>query len=486
MPVFGVTATGFVRKTTDDIRRSIVERWKAEFGENAQTDSDSEDGHEIDVLTLELADAWEALEDAYLSAYLATAQGVSLDLVLEELGQDRNEAEASTVSEYVYGDATSPISAGSVVSTFDNGDRFTTDAAVTLGTTDDAYAVEIVAVAVGEIYRITIDGNNHDHTATGGQTIQDIRDALVTAVNGGPTAAIANDGGDRPGAGAILIVSNVTGLSFATSSDTPANIDDHRAELVGMTSEEEDAIPALATTLTTIETPSTGWKGATNINDATVGRPVETDASARERARELLNNVGSGTVDAIADKLEERDDVTSAVVFENDTDAVVAGRPPHSFEAVVLGSITDDDVAQTIWDNRPAGIQTYGSSSGTAIDRNGNSRTVYFSRATVLYGHLDVEVTPGEGYPTTGDPLTTIRNAIVAYGDANLGLGDDAYRVQLAGAATAAVPGIAAIVIETGTTPNPGDPTPPLNPVDITVDADEICDLDTARTVVHT
>ena len=497
---FGLLGTGFNRKRLPDIRQSLVEAWRAAFGDNADTDSDTPDGHIIDVIATELASAWEAVEDAHVSAFLQTSEGVSLDLVAELVGLKRLAASFSTVPElYPFGTATTVVLAGSIVATEDNADRFALDAAATIGASTDAYVVEYKVISIPELLRITIDGNDHDYVTVGG----DDRDAgiagLVDAVNLGPTTAVAIAAGRRPeaaGGGSLLVLTGCAGLAVSVLTNGLGEINLFDSEpLAGATAEVTGPISALAGTLNTIETPITGWDGIATAEDADEGANIETDAAFRTRIRLLLRAVGSATPDAITSRLLEitvangfLEDVEAAAVFENTTDVADGfGRPPHSFEAVVLEG-DDAEVAQMIWDHKPAGIATFGSTTTPVVDVNGDAHTVDYSRPTELFAHLEISVTKGEGFPTISteaELAAQIVADVAAWGDANLSLGDDLYRVALDPTVLAALGGsptaATTIITRTGTTPGPLDPTPALVAIDIPVTPLEIARLDTNR-----
>lgn len=485
---FGLLTTGFARKRLPDIRADLVTAWKAGFGENAKTDPDSPDGHVIDILATQLAEVWEAAEDSYLGKYIATASGAALDLAVEDLGLVRLASVASTVAAVLYGVGTTVVPLGSLVATTDNGDRFALDLETTLGASTDAYAVEIADVVIGETHTVTIDGTPFSYMAAGIDTDEDVRDALVALiVVSHPSAAI----GRVDGGGAVLQVTGVSGLVVTTTGDTPANTVLHDGEAATLTAEETGPIPAVAESLAAIVSSVTGWVGLGNALDATVGRATETDAELRARARELLEARGTATPDAIADRLVlEVEGCTAARVFENTSDVVDGdGRPPHSFEAVTLGG-TAADVAQKIWDLKAAGIATFGDLATGVVDTNGDAHTVNHSLATEIYAHLLITVTKGEDFPATpeADLATQIIADVAAYGDANLSLGNDLYRLALNPTIIAALGGsgtaASSIVITTGTTPGPLDPTPALSAVDIPAASEEIVILDTGRIAV--
>jgi len=90
------------------------------------------------------------------------------------------------------------------------------------------------------------------------------------------------------------------------------------------------------------------------------------------------------------------------------------GRPGKSFEIVVDGG-TDQDIAEAIYDSKPAGIQTYGNQNVTITDAFGNPVTIYFSRPTVIPIYINVSLTVSQvNFPLDG--IQTIQNDLVSIG----------------------------------------------------------------------
>jgi len=121
--------------------------------------------------------------------------------------------------------------------------------------------------------------------------------------------------------------------------------------------------------------------------------------------------------------LLEVDGVTEAIVYENDTNLVVAARenqPPHSVFCILIGG-TDNDIAQEIWASKALGIEAYGGTTpttGTATKADGSTLSVAFDRPTLTPIHVELTFTGA-----TGD-AATVKAAIEAYGDA-LKIGGD-------------------------------------------------------------
>lgn len=156
-----------------------------------------------------------------------------------------------------------------------------------------------------------------------------------------------------------------------------------------------------ANTLTVITTPVVGLNSVNNPFDAIIGREADTAEELLARRENEIAGLGGCNVDAIraellAYEIDGDKPILEATVFENDTDFVNAlGLPAHSIEALVFDGLAqdadDDAIAQVIWDSKPSGTRTFGSSSGTAIDQKGVERTVYFTRPSQI--GIDVEVT---------------------------------------------------------------------------------------------
>lgn len=153
------------------------------------------------------------------------------------------------------------------------------------------------------------------------------------------------------------------------------------------------------------------------------------------------------------------------------------GRTPKSFEAVVQGG-SDQDIAYKIWQTKPAGIQTFGSSQFTITDSQGDQQVIYFSRPSEIYIWVTCALTlyPEETFPTNGTQL--VSEAIQAYGD-SLGIGIDVL-LQRVLAQIFAVPGIASGSMQIAATGSPND-NPSFSTSDIPIDENEISEWDLSR-----
>jgi uncharacterized phage protein gp47/JayE len=467
---WGLSDSGYSRPRYSEIRSVLEQRFKGRFGENRNTSDDTPDGHIISWVSEIMDLVFQADEGAYLSTFVASANGAALrELGVGIIGEPKSAA-ASTVELVLYGDDTTVVPAQSQAKIADSTVVFETDASATLGATDQTWVVRIDTVVDSQLYRITVDGDDYDFTSDGSAAMQEIVDGLVAELDADADITAYNGGVDGNGLG--LIVLDTTAPVAAPTVN--GNMTVRHAARVAATAIATGPFSALAGSTWSIETPVSGWIGAANTDDAVLGQNDETDEEYRQRIR-LSTRYGG-----IAANVLKVTGVTYARTYENDTDDTDAeGRPPHSVETVVLGG-ADDDVAQAIWDMKAQGVQTIGlgtPDSGIAIDEAGVSRTVNFSRATELDIYVTVTVTQGEDWPTTGTPLAEIRDAIVDYVNA-LGVGGDVTPAGIFAAAVGAVTQIAnlAILID--------DTTPPVTSGVFAITTRQIATTDSTKVVV--
>ena len=173
----------------------------------------------------------------------------------------------------------------------------------------------------------------------------------------------------------------------------------------------------------------------------------ETDASVRARIRHSLAGRSTGTADALLAAVKGAEGVRDARLYVNDTDSTDSiGIPGHSIAVVTAGG-NGEAVAQAIFDKKPPGIGTWGSTTVTVPDAQGNGHPVSFTRNTdkMIVVYLFIRVLEGGN-------RDEIRNALkgsVADYINGLGLAAPLNIPQLYGAAYNAKPEIAKTFIIT-------------------------------------
>jgi uncharacterized phage protein gp47/JayE len=264
------------------------------------------------------------------------------------------------------------------------------------------------------------------------------------------------------------VVSSTAGDQFETVAD--ATIAGGVASVLAQ-SVETAQIAAVAGSITTIETPVVGWDTVTNPADALVGRLEETDAELRVRRRQSVAFPSQSMVDSIYSAVANVEDVRKVTVLENDTDSVDGnGQEPHSVQVVVTGG-TDADIAQQIFNEKPAGIEAVGTTTEVVNDSQGLPHDIGLTRPTEVPIYVDLVLVKTAEYPSNGDDL--IRAAIVAYGQTEFDLGDDVIYTRLYTPINE-VPGHSISSLKIGRV------DPPLLTTDVPIAFDEVSDFDEA------
>lgn len=194
------------------------------------------------------------------------------------------------------------------------------------------------------------------------------------------------------------VVSNpaIPTTRFVTTQDATTTT---TAGVVNVTAEAETAgaLEAAAHTLTKIESPVSGWTAVDNPGPAIPGFATETDEAYRARQVATRATTEGATLAGIVADVLLLPNVITAKGYENTADVPVGGMPGHSFEIVVSGG-DDLVIALSIWGNKPAGIETHGTTSVTITDTEGVTHVVRFSRPTAQVVNVNYLATVSDDY----------------------------------------------------------------------------------------
>ncbi len=219
-----------------------------------------------------------------------------------------------------------------------------------------------------------------------------------------------------------------------------------------------------------LESVVAGWNGATSVVDAAPGRLVETNAQFKARYR-LAIQLG-----ALGRALLKLDGVDTVSIFENDTDIPDATYgATHWVEALIVGG-DDQEIADTIWANKPKGIGTEGDTVGVEAV-SGEANEVRHSRGMELDIWLTVEIMAGEGFDAT--TAEYLRTELVAWANKAHAHGDDVAPDLFRSEIAQLVPGRFSAAVTVGTSAPPAGVTTIL-----AVDDRTVARFATARTAV--
>lgn len=439
---YGLTAEGFKQKRLADIIQSMNSRIADQLGVQISTESNSVFGQLIGVFSYEIADLWEQAAQVYGAMYPHTASGVSLDNASALAGITPISAEETTVVCTCYGTDGTAIPYGAQISSASNSNivfQCVDSNAVISATSACDVGITLESVSAGT-YTVTIDGTPHSYTADGSETIAQVLTALGSSITE-VTASVDND---------------VLNLTEANQEDTFAiaitnNLVFERiGSPVTFECTQEGAITPAIGDLTDIVTTYAGWDAVSNNVPANTGRLAESDTALRQRWNASLYTRSVGMTDSIASALMTLNGVTSAYVYENDSDTTDEdGRPPHSIEAVVNGGEVDE-IGLTIWQKKAAGIDTYGSQSVSVNDSQGFPHTINFNRPLVVPIYLNITVTEYHEEALPPNAQAMITEAVLNYGN-SLTVGNDVILQRFMGAIYQNVAGIGYITVTAST-----------------------------------
>lgn len=438
---YGLTTDGFVQKTLADLKAELESALQSAFGESIDLSPQSVFGQIVGVYADRLADLW-ALGGQIEAAFTPDgASGVALDELCAITGTVRLAATHSKVNLILVGTTATVIPADSAVTVDVTATRFVTSAAATL--------VAATAWASGTAYA-------YGDVRKNGSNVYVCTVAGTSAGSGGPTGT------------GLVIVDNTCTWRFIAAGTGYA--------IAAAIGEATGPKVAAAYSLNTIASPLSGWTGVTNTLDATLGSDLESDAALRTRREDEIRAAGKASVDSIRAALLAVSDVSSANVFENPSDTTDGtGLPPHAIECLVRGGL-DAAVAASIFDEKAAGIATYGTTTVSVTDSQGFTHSVKFTRPTeipiyVIYNlTVDLLTFPADG-------AAQVKAALVAFGNAQK-VGKDAVDASILAQAfkvTGVLDGEALI----GTAPAP------TLTANIPVSTREIATFDTSRITVN-
>lgn len=359
----------FRRKSIQAIRDDLRNDVEQILGTDVDLSPGSPHGQMLDLATLELASAWESMQAVHNAVSFEGAYGIQLDRLLALVGIGRLERRPAT-GEVMFSrntalDEAAPIPSGTVVTT----PPTESQPAVPFKTTEP---VEIPPNA--------------------------------TSVTGVPIRGLyAHE--TSPGQG-----DDVLGVETNVSADTITIIADPLSGVDNVTN--------------LLPTGTSGTRDDGSEYTFRHGRDRETDEQFKRRYSDSLAISGKATLAALRANVRNADEtVRSASIEENvtmtdETDA--GGLPRKSFRITVRGGV-DDNIAQEILNTRSAGIESYGTASGTATD-GGQTYTEFFERAAEVPIYVDVTVKHDGTFPADGE--TQIKENIIAYIGGELSSGD--------------------------------------------------------------
>lgn len=469
-----VTPTGFKRKTLQEVRQELETALKRVFGPAFETAVDSPNGVLISQLALAQSNLWELALEVFVSRDPNEAAGVALDWIAELNGLSRKQATACKVQAMLYSSVESlSVPAGSLAIRERGSLPFALDADVSI---DRAACTSLLVKDAGSqksteyVFHFTF-GDVTINNSTSSANLNVLQAEILDA--GGiaefPTGTV--EGG--------LLVTLSGGVVGITGS-LPEDFEFLAMEPGDFTATEEGYQTCEIGELNQVSSAVQGWEEVYNFETGVPGSNFETDEQLRARRIAAVSAIQArGTDPALtAHLIQDVEGVITAATFSNRTLQTDAdNRPPKSFECLVVGG-TDADVARCIYENQPAGIQSYGNTAVQVVDDAGDEQTICFSRpeAKYLWIKITYSLYSEEQAPTNDE----IKAALMAWADREYQMGTDVIPSRVLQGLYTGTTGVGQATVQVAITSAP-DGTPTYGTAVIPISSVEYAALANAR-----
>lgn len=478
----GVTPEGFENKTYAEILDEIVTQANdpANFGGEFPTSPDSTFGVLAGIISASLKDNWDLQQNGVDQQNRDTAEGKYLDNLAALVNKNRFQGSGSTGDLLFIGNIGAVVPIQTPVEDFENRLVLTNQELILNRALCHTFTFSVNTVTPATDYIVNVEGTEYKITSSGSPTESTILIALDSILQAGTTFTSVLLNGDTE---LRLTYFNSSNLLTTTNSANLSVVE--LGSLVTATSTVEGDLSFAADTLQTLVRPISNITSVNNPSILVQGRLEETDEELRVRLSIQDTSSGTATKPSIeASILNLVTGVTAALVSENDTMVTDGdGIPPKSYETFVEGG-SNNDIAEIIWETKPAAISTHGDITENVIDSNGDVQSIKFSRYTPKYAWVRITyiINSEETFPVNGEDL--IKDAVVETGDSMYN-GEDLVPSKFYGNIYNKVSGVIITNIEVALTVLPLD-TPSYGTTTIPVSITERLHFDTVRVPVTT
>jgi uncharacterized phage protein gp47/JayE len=472
---YGLTKDGLITKTFDVVTAEIQQELTANLGQ-LNFDDNTVIGNMVNIFAEREVFIWQLCQSLYDSFSPTFAEGISLDYNCALLGIKRLPATYSYVTAQVTGENFSILPSFTLATIPNTSTSFSNIEEISINN-ESCIGIKLqITTDEKSIYKITINNEIISYTKQIDDTIPMIAIGLSNAINSKEnlslTATVSND--------MIDIISqdyqnNFSCILDANSGSTIVTVTSnvlYYSNIIG-------AVPIPSGALTEFINLANGIISINNYNAGFTGSDLETDIDLRIRRKTLLSLNGRSTLPSIRSKLFTIPDVIAVTVNENATASTVDNIPPYSFECIIYGG-TDELIAKAIWDYKPVGISSYGSSYFDITDSTNHVQRIYFSRPTQVYVFISIAITKNDTFNT--DSVEFIKDDIVNT-MVGLGLGQTLYYQSLY-SIIYKQDGVVEATIQLGKSYNPSDTSASLSTANITAGTRELLIVEKSRITI--
>jgi hypothetical protein len=166
-----------------------------------------------------------------------------------------------------------------------------------------------------------------------------------------------------------------------------------------------------------------GLDSAVNYASGITGRAMESDTELRMGLGTRQKQATANEV-AIQNEILKVSGVEYARVYSNREIVEIAGRPPKSYEAVVVGG-DEQAIAELIFEKGPAGVQAFGNIVKDVVDSEGFHWDIGFSRPVNKYIWIKIDFSRNSEEDLPIDVASAIQDNIIAWSQTALNVGFD-------------------------------------------------------------
>jgi uncharacterized phage protein gp47/JayE len=416
---YGVTDKGFVVKPFAVILQEEQEGFRTAFGNDIDLSDTSIEGVYVKNQALKRTQLWEQLGKLYSTGDVDDSFGVYLDRLVNYINVERLKANSTQVYECLWAEEGTEIPAGHLLR-LSSGQTFKIPGTVTISRlTLLGFLLEVKEVVVGHAYQLQINTSIITYTAAADDKREEIQAgiaaAIETAFPGVFEIRNTEDG---------LSVHSKVGLEAFSMASSDINLE---FPLLGFfavyTATKTGPIIVSIGALNEIVNKVNGLDSAVNYASGITGRAMESDTELRMGLGTRQKQATANEV-AIQNEVLKVNGVEYARVYSNREIIEIAGRPPKSFEAVVVGG-DEQAIAELIFEKGPAGIQAFGNIVKDVVDSEGFHWDTGFSRPVNKYIWIKVDYTRNSEEDLPLDVATAIQENIIAWGHTAINVGVD-------------------------------------------------------------
>ena len=427
---------GIFTRGIDDIRTEMQDEAKVRFadvldGKELLTDDSSLLGRTFAITAKPIVETEDVLTDIVASMNINSANGQTLDNLLENLWLIPRKGSSQAVGDViVYGVNGSAITKGSQVSNSINGDVFELNNDVEFKQTDCS-GVDLQIESLNSTYELsyTIDGFFSQSpvitvvSPPTDTTKRQVAERIISAVNSQSsylTATRNNDDSVR----VFITDESRTGTFFIGGS-----LSFPRTYMkAGITSVTYNSSESKAEQINSINTSIPTWLGVRNPFTVFESTGTEGNEDYRYRAKLSRNPSANSKRNSLIMAIKSVRGVTYENIQANTSQNTTNSGITNNGLAITVMGGNEEDIAVAIFNSIADGIATVGTINKTVKDLNGNNVPINFSRPSLRKIGISFSLIVFPNFPSNGKQL--IRQAIVDYFN-NLQVGQDIYYSRL-------------------------------------------------------